>query len=52
MPDATIPELPSEGGSYLRDPKTGALMRQPDDAAPPGPGPVPVPPEVQPEGGK
>ena len=27
-------ELPTEGGSYIRDPETGALTRQPDDSPP------------------
>ena len=27
-------ELPTEGGSYLRDPETGALTRIPDDPPP------------------
>lgn len=26
-------KLPTEGGSYLRDPKTGELTRQPDSGA-------------------
>ena len=27
-------ELPTEGGSYIRDPETGALTRIPDDPPP------------------
>ena len=48
-------EYPTEGGSYLRDPDTGALIRQPD--TPPAPAlaaqnPAPDTPEPKRKGGK
>lgn len=35
-------EFPTEGGSYIRDPETGALVRQPE-GTPPEPAPAPAP---------
>lgn len=43
-------DLPTEGGSYIRDPKTGALTRVPDEAPAEPEAPAPVTPE--PKGGK
>lgn len=46
-------ELPTEGGSYIRDPGTGALVRQPDGAPPAAtPEPAPATPEPKRKGGK
>ncbi len=43
-------DLPSEGGSYIRDPKTGELVRQPDEApAQPDPDAAPDPATATPE---
>ncbi len=40
-----MPDLPTTGGTYIRDPETGALTRVPDDAPaspePPTPDPKP-----------
>lgn len=43
-------DLPTEGGSYIRDPKTGALTRQPDDA--PAEPEAPATPVPKTKGGK
>ncbi len=43
MPDPEI-DLPAEGGSYTRDPKTGALMRTEATVEPIAPAPI-APPE-------
>lgn len=43
-------DLPTEGGTYIRDPKTGQLTRIPDEA--PTEPEAPAEPETKPKGGK
>lgn len=48
MPTTTTRTRPATGGSWVRDPITGALSRA-GAASPPEPAPVPVPaPEAEP----
>lgn len=44
-----MPDLPTQGGSYIRDPKTGALI--PADSSEPEPTPT-TDPETTKKGGK
>lgn len=45
-------DLPNEGGTYLRDPVTGALTRQPDEAPAEPEAPTASTSEPKPKGGK
>jgi hypothetical protein len=40
MPDPATPDLPAEGGSYTRDPKTSVLMRTAETVEPIAPAPI------------